>query len=112
MRPRMLGFVVAVALVTPLLGGGCKGDPVKCESACRNYAKLIYWEKADAEIAAAPPAQRDELRTQKLAKFSADIEGGEGANLCTNRCISAGNDTQIDCLNAAKTAAQARDCVK
>ena len=108
MRPRRLGFLVAVALVTPLFG--CKGDPVKCESACRNYAKLIYWDKADAEIAAAPPAQRDELRKQKLAKFSADLE--EGVNMCTNRCISAGNDKQIDCLNAAKTAAQARDCVK
>lgn len=108
MRMRMLGLAFAVALVTPAFG--CKGDPVKCESACRNYMKLVYWEKADAEIAAAPEAQRDELRKQKLAKFSADQEAG--VNMCTNRCISAGNSDQIDCLNAAKTAAQARDCTK
>jgi hypothetical protein len=99
--------VVAVILATVL---GCKGDPVKCEQACRNYAQLVFWKKADAEIAAAPPAERDELRKQKMAKFTADLEAG--VNMCTSRCVSARNDEQNDCLINAKTAEQATDCTK
>ena len=48
---------------------GCKGDPVKCEEACRNYAKLVFWEEADVEIAKAPPEQRDELRKGNEAQI-------------------------------------------
>ena len=109
-----LPFVVValVTLGTLGVGSGCKGDPVKCESACRNYVQLVYWQKADAEIAAAPAAQRDALRKQKLAAFAADIETDQNLNMCTNRCISAGNKTQINCLNEAKTAEQAVSCVK
>jgi len=102
--------VVAVALLSFLAALGCKGDPQKCEQACRNYATLVYWKQADAEIAAAPQAQRDDLRKQKLAKFTADLENG--VNMCTSRCISANNDTQIDCLIGAKTADQAQACTK
>ncbi|HTR55926.1 MAG TPA: hypothetical protein VMJ10_34860 [Kofleriaceae bacterium] len=97
-------------LAVMLLALGCKGDPVKCEQACRNYAQLVYWKKADAEIAAAPADQRDDLRKQKLAKFTADLEAG--VDLCTSKCISASNDTQTKCLIEAKTSDQAVDCTK
>jgi len=98
---------LAVLVVTL---AACKGNPEKCEKACRNYAQLVYWKQADADIAAAPPAQRDELRKEKLAKFTADLE--KGVVLCTTRCSSANNDTQTDCLIEAKTAEAAQDCVK
>lgn len=93
-----------------VFGLGCKGNPVKCEQACRNYATLIYWKGADAEIAAAPVEKREAMRKEKLAKFSADLEAG--STMCTSRCISANNDKQVDCLIAAKTAEQASECVK
>ncbi|HUJ62184.1 MAG TPA: hypothetical protein VLX92_26940 [Kofleriaceae bacterium] len=88
----------------------CHGDPEKCEQACRNYAQLTYWKKADAEIAAAPPAERDQLRKDRLAKFSADIE--KGIDFCVGRCTSANNEKQTGCLIEAKTAEAAQACVK
>lgn len=99
----MRWLVVAITLAA------CHGNPEKCEKACRNYAELTYWKKADAEIAAAPPEQRDALRKQKLSKFTADLE--QGLTLCTTRCSSANNDKQADCLIEAKTADQAKACV-
>jgi hypothetical protein len=99
----VLALVVFAAL-------GCKGDPVKCEKACRNYAELIYWKTADAEIAAAPTAERDALRKKKVAEFSANLS--RGIDMCTSKCMSANNDEQTKCLIDAKTAAQAKECAE
>src|SRR5262245_11868078 len=89
---------------------GCKGDPEKCDRACRNYFELVFWQKANAEIDQAPPAQRDELRKQKMAELANNL--AEGVDLCTSKCTSANNDDTIDCLIKAKTADQARACGK
>ena len=86
------------------------GDHVKCEQACRNYARLVFWKNAEAEIAAVPAAQRDDVRKQKAAKFTADLEAG--VDMCSSRCVSANNDEQTTCLIEAKTADQATACVK
>lgn len=88
---------------------GCKGDPEKCDQACRNYANLIFWDKANVEIDAAPADKRDELRKQKLAEFTKNLE--LGINTCTSKCLSANNDDDTKCLLAAKTAEQAKACV-
>jgi hypothetical protein len=97
----VLALVVFAAL-------GCKGDPVKCEKACRNYAELTYWKKADAEINAAPVAERDALRKKKVAEFSAKLE--RGIDMCTSKCMSANSDDQTKCLIEAKTADEAHAC--
>jgi hypothetical protein len=101
---------VFALLLASTLAIGCKGDPEKCDQACRNYAELIYWDKANVEIEAAPVAQRDELRKQKLAEFTKNLENGMHA--CTSKCLSANNDTQIKCLIDAKTAKEARVCAE
>jgi hypothetical protein len=101
---------LALLLVVLGLGLGCKGDPDKCDKACRNYAELIFWSKADAEINAAPAEKRDELRKQKLAEFSKNLE--LGLNTCTSKCLSANNDKDTKCLIEAKTADQAKACVE
>lgn len=98
---------LVVVLVLSVLG--CKGDPERCENACRNYAQLVYWEQADAEIAAAPADQRDALRKKKMGEFSHNMS--KGVDLCISKCVSANNDEDEKCLNAAKTAKQAKDCV-
>jgi hypothetical protein len=99
-------FLALVLLVGTL---GCHhGDPVKCDKACRNYAELIFWDKANAEIAAVPADQRDELRKTKLAEFAKNLE--LGIDTCTSKCISADNDDQTKCLLDAKTASGARAC--
>lgn len=93
-----------------LLLSACKGDREKCEKACRNYGTLLYWDIADHEIQAAPEAERDALRKRKLGEFSSLLENG--VDTCVNQCTSANNDKQTDCMREAKTAAQAKECVK
>ena len=105
MRHRLgLLFVLVAALA------GCKGDPIKCDQGCRNFAKLMFWKDADAEISKAPPAERDALRKKKLAELSEKMEGG--IDMCVSQCQSANKEDDIDCMIAAKTADQAQVCLK
>lgn len=102
--------LLGTVLLVSFLGIGCKANPEKCEKACRNYAELVFWEKADAEIAQAPVEKRDELRKQKLAEFTKNLENG--INTCTSKCLSANEKDDIDCMINAKTAKQAKACVE
>jgi hypothetical protein len=99
-------FVLAMTLLL----GACKGDAQKCETGCRNFATLMYWKDADAELAATPAAERDAKRTRKLGEFGNKLENG--IDMCVSQCQSANNETDIDCLIAAKTADQAAGCLK
>jgi hypothetical protein len=103
-------FVLAVLAAGALGLGACKGDRGKCETACRNYGTLLYWDISDKEIEKAPPGEREALRKKKLAEFSSQLENG--VDVCINQCSSANNDKQIDCMIAAKTAAEATKCTK
>ncbi|HEX2691012.1 MAG TPA: hypothetical protein VHN14_30570 [Kofleriaceae bacterium] len=105
-----LGRVLTLLALALALVGACKGDAQKCETGCRNYATLQYWKVTDAELVAAPADQRDALRKRKLGEFNQKLESG--IDMCVSQCQSANNDTQIDCLIAAKTADQATECVK
>jgi hypothetical protein len=88
----------------------CKGDPVKCDQAVRNFHQLMFWEQANAEIDRAPPAQRDELRKQKAAELARNLD--RWADLYTSKCTSANDERFTDCLIKAKTAGEARACVR
>ena len=70
----------------------------------------MYWKAADTEIAAVPAEQRDALRKQKLAEFSANLE--KGLQTLVTQCTSANNKKQINCMIEAKTAEQAKACTK
>ena len=98
-----------VALCLFVAGCPCKGDPDKCDRACRNYAELVFWEQANAEIDQLPVAERDAVRKQKMAELAANL--AKGVDLCTSKCISANNTKDTDCLIEAKTAASAKACV-
>ncbi|MCB9560874.1 MAG: hypothetical protein H6708_10745 [Kofleriaceae bacterium] len=110
MRPLSgLAAVCALALVLPLTA--CKKPSVKtCDKACRNASVLLFWETADAEIAAAPEAERAALRAQKEAEYQTGFE--RGIDLCITQCQSADNDDQNTCLIKAKTAADIHACTK
>lgn len=101
---------VAIAAIAGLALGaaGCKADAQKCDQACRNVAKLLYWQQADKDIAAAPAEQRDALRKQKLGEFSTKLEAG--IDLCISQCQSARPD--VDCMIAATAAEQAKACIE
>lgn len=98
---------IAVLLVLAITA--CRGDAQRCEQACRNYATLVYWDKANADIAAKPPAERKLARQRKLSEFTNSLESE--IDTCTSQCQSANNDTQVGCMIDAKTAKDARACV-
>jgi hypothetical protein len=106
-RAALSALILAVAA---LALGACKGDPVKCDEACRNFATLVYWKRADAKVAAEPPERRDALRKQLLGEFTKELAGG--IDQCVSQCRSANNTGDIDCMIAAKTADQALACVE
>jgi len=91
-------------------GAACKGDRKKCEEVCRHVYELTFWEKADAEIAAAPAEEREKLKKRKLAMLSAEIENG--VELCINQCSSANNDDMNACLLKAKTTKDVVTCTE
>jgi len=101
----MRSLIAVVMFIATL---GCKGNPEKCDQACRNYAELVFWQKANAEIEKLPPAERDAARKQKMAELAKNLS--EGIDLCTSKCVSANNKDAIDCLIKAKTADQAKAC--
>ena len=90
-------------------GCTCKGDPDKCDRACRNYAELVFWDAANPEIEKLPVAERDAARKQKMAELANNL--AKGVDLCTSKCVSANNKADTDCLIAATTAAAAKACV-
>ena len=105
MRPALALTLLALALLA-----ACKGDAQKCDTGCRNFATLSYWKAADVEVAAAPPGQPGALRQQTLGEFDQKLESG--IDMCVSQCQSANNDTQIECMIAAKTEDQVTACVK
>ncbi len=96
------------AVLISLVLAACQGDPQKCEQAVRNYATLVYWKQADAEINAAPPEKREQLRKDKLAEFQHQLD--KGLQVMVTQCTSANNKDQVNCMIEAKTAEQAKAC--
>ena len=100
---------IAVALVATLAVTACsRPKPEDCEEGIRNWFTLIYWEDAEKEIAAAPPAQRDAVRAAKLADRDAKL--AEGLDLSVRQCRSARDFDGVTCMKNARTATQARGC--
>ena len=85
--------------------GGCRGDPQRCEQACRNFSHLVDDKlvDADAEVVAAPPDLRDALRKRKLE---------DHVQICVHRCVSTDDTATVDCMIAARARDQALACKK
>lgn len=84
---------------------GCRGDPQRCEQACRNFSHLADEKLVDAdpEVVAAPPDRRDAVRKHKLE---------DHVQICVSRCVSTSDPATVDCMIAAKAADQALACKK
>ena len=96
-----LVFLVALAACK-------KGDPKKCDIACRNYAQLDFWHGEDAKIDALPIEQRDEARKKSLALFTRNME--RGLDSCVSKCVDASYDKDVSCWTDAKTYEQLQKC--
>jgi hypothetical protein len=102
-------WLIALCFVFAAGCHSCKGDPEKCDKACRNYAELVFWEKANEEIEKLPVAERDAVRKEKAAEFAANL--AKGVDLCISKCVSANNTDDMNCLIEAKSAKGAKSCV-
>lgn len=83
------------ALAVPVL------DAAACERACRNYATLRFWQRADGELAALPEAARADARSRKTAELADKLAPGVAD--CASQCLAANNATQTACMGAATT---------
>src|SRR5690349_12436140 len=106
MRALAPSFLSVLALV-PVLAG-CRSDAGECNTACRNGYQLTYRKNANAEISKLPEAEREAARKRKLMDL--EEQTNKGINFCVQRCTSAGNDDQVKCMIAAKTAEEAMKC--
>jgi hypothetical protein len=104
---RAMASVASLVLLFAL-GPGCKGDRDKCAQAAQHFAELVYWERHNAEIAKLPPEKRDTERKRLLVEFNHEFDAQLEFRI--QQCIAANNDEQADCINAAKTAAEALKC--
>ena len=101
---------VVCLLLCSALASGCKGDRDKCATAAQRYAELVFWDRANAEIAKLPPEQRDTERKRRLVEFNRELEAQLQFRI--SQCVAANNDDQADCIIKAKTAAEALDCAE
>jgi hypothetical protein len=95
--------VAEAALAAPVL------DQALCDHACRNYATVMYWSTADAELAGLAPEARDEARRQKAAALGPKLEAGLPA--CVTQCLESHNLAQVACMDRATSAPALRACV-
>lgn len=107
---RAVATAVSLLLLSTLalLGPGCRGDRDKCAAAAQHFAELVYWERENKAIAELPREQQDAARRQKLAEFNRELDSQ--LELRISHCVAAGADSQADCINEAKTAADALKC--
>jgi hypothetical protein len=80
-----------------------------CEAGCRNFATLMFWQRADVEVAAAPEDRRAALRRAKVAELTGMLAAG--IDFCVDKCVKARNAAQVACMTTAKTAEAANACV-
>jgi hypothetical protein len=107
---RVPASVVSLILLSSLavLGSGCKGDREKCMKAAQHFAELVFWDRENAKIAQLPPEQRDTARKERLVDFQHELDAQ--LDFRVQQCVAANNDDQADCINRAKTAAEALAC--
>jgi|SRR5688500_10848938 hypothetical protein len=99
--------LAALLAITAACG---QGDRKTCESACRNYVTLSFWNKWDPLINAEPEAQRPKLRRDKLAELEAII--ASGVDQCVESCVRADNEDQYKCMVKAKTYKEVHACAE
>lgn len=107
----MLSRLCAAAAVLFLAAGsvGCSRPSAKdCEEMLTKWFTMIYWEKAEAEIAAAPAEQREALRQTRTVEHDRQLKGG--MELGVMQCRGARDHDFVKCMKDASNATQARKC--
>jgi len=83
-------------------------DAAACDRACRNFATLKFWPRAEAAIARLPPADQAAARTQQAAVLARELDTGLAP--CESSCLSANNAAQTACMASATSVEQLGAC--
>lgn len=101
-------MVRAVIVLSLLLTACDKASVQDCDRATRNFFKLKYWQQAEADIAAAPEAERVALRIQKQEELEPRMM--KSLDLAVQKCVSGSDKAQVRCWTKATTVEQAEAC--
>lgn len=100
---------LALTLAAALLAAGCSRPSAKdCEEQSRKWFTMLYWEKAEKEIADAPKEQHEALRKTKVEEHDRQLKGG--IELAVMQCRGARDHDFVKCMKDANNAAEARRC--
>ena len=102
----LLAFAAALA--------GCQRlTAEQCEHICWRHNELSYWERYEAEAAGLAPDARAGLRAER-EKTWREMRArpfDPGLENCLKDCRRGGYPSDLECVEKARTAAQAADCV-
>jgi len=102
-------MVRAVLLLTVVLTAACEKASVQdCDKATRNFFKLKYWEESEAQIAAAPEAEREEMRYRKQEELEPRMM--RSLDLAVQKCVSGADKARVRCWIKATTVKDAEAC--
>lgn len=90
------------ALLTPVL------DRPSCDRACRNYATLKFWDRAEPALSALPEADRAAAHAAKATELADQLAAG--IETCIGTCLASNNPRQAACWGDATSVAQLAAC--
>jgi hypothetical protein len=95
------------------LASGCdRPEYESCRKLCWRYVELQFWESFDAETAGMPVDEKAKARAEReeLWNEMKNREHDPGRDNCVDACRRDGKKSDIACVMAAKTFAEARAC--
>ena len=111
---RMVRVALAVLLTAVASLAGCQrltGE--QCDELCWRYNEVSFWQRFEGETRGLGPAERGKLRAErekiwtemKARKFDPGLEN------CIRECRRSATPDDLACVERAKTAEQAGDCL-
>jgi hypothetical protein len=93
---------------------GCERPTAEqCERMCWRINELHFWERFEREDKNKDPAAREQLRAERQ-KLWAEMKARKfdpGLENCLKDCRRGAYPSDVECVEKARTAAQATDCV-
>jgi hypothetical protein len=99
--------------ILSLAASGCnRPDIESCRQLCWHYYELDFWEKFEAETADMSPAEKATARAEREEMFNEvkNREHDPGRDNCVDQCRRDGKKSDVACVMAAKTVAEAKAC--
>jgi hypothetical protein len=111
--PRLPRLVAVLALVA--LGAACQRPSREdCEKLCWKYGELQFWAAFEDQARDLSPADRATLKTEREAEWKSmrAQTDNHGRDNCISGCRKGGSRAQIECVDQATTAAEAKACIE